>query len=70
MVSGFLRLEGNHWLCRWKKEAIKKYIQNQLQEDQPADQMSIKEYYDPFTGEAYPQRNSDKKNPFTDRKKT
>ena len=52
------------------KEAIKKYIQNQLQEDQLADQMSIKEYYDPFTGEEYPKRNSDKKNPFTDRKKT
>ena len=51
------------------KEAIKKYIQNQLQEDQLADQMSIKEYFDPFTGEEYPKRNSDKKNPFTDRKK-
>ena len=52
------------------KEAIKKYIQNQLKEDEMADQMTIKEYYDPFTGEAYPKRNSDKKNPFTDRKKT
>ena len=51
------------------KEAIKKYIQNQLQEDQLADQMSIKEYFDPFTGEEYPKRNSDKKNPFTDCKK-
>ena len=52
------------------KEAIKKYIQNQLKEDEMADQMTIKEYYDPFTGEEYPKRNSDKKNPFTDRKKT
>ena len=52
------------------KEAIKRYIQNQLQEDRLADQMSIKEYYDPFTGEEYPKRNSDKKNPFTDSKKT
>lgn len=51
------------------KEAIKKYIQNQLQEDQLADQMSIKEYFDPFTGEEYPKRASDKVNPFTDRKK-
>ena len=51
------------------KEAIKKYIQNQLQEDKLADQMSIKEYFDPFTGEEYPKRNSDKKNPFTDSKK-
>ena len=33
------------------KEAIKKYIQNQLKEDEMADQMTIKEYYDPFTGE-------------------
>ena len=32
------------------KKAIKAYIQNQLQEDQIADQISIKEYFDPFTG--------------------
>ena len=32
------------------KKAIKAYIANQLQEDQIADQMSIKEYVDPFTG--------------------
>ena len=51
------------------KEAIKKYIQNQLKEDEMADQMTIKEYYDPFTGEEHPKRNSDKINPFTDRKK-
>ena len=51
------------------KEAIKKYIQNQLKEDEMADQMTIKEYYDPFTGEEYQKRNSDRINPFTDRKK-
>ena len=51
------------------KEAIKKYIQNQLKEDEMADQMTIKEYYDPFTGEEYQKRNSDKINPFTDRKR-
>ena len=51
------------------KEAIKKYIQNQLKEDEMADQMTIKEYYDPFTGEEYQKRNSDKINSFTDRKK-
>ena len=51
------------------KEAIKKYIQNQLKEGEMADQMTIKEYYDPFTGEEYQKRNSDKINPFTDRKK-
>ena len=32
------------------KKAIKTYIQNQLQEDQIADQISIKEFVDPFTG--------------------
>ena len=32
------------------KKQIKEYIQNQLREDQISDQMSIKEYVDPFTG--------------------
>ena len=32
------------------KKAIKAYSQNQLQEDQIADQISIKEFVDPFTG--------------------
>jgi putative transposase len=31
------------------KNAIIKYIQNQLQEDQLGEQISIKEYIDPFT---------------------
>ena len=30
--------------------AIKEYIKNQLQEDIMADQISLKEYIDPFTG--------------------
>ena len=30
---------------------IEQYIKNQLQEDMVADQISIKEYIDPFTGE-------------------
>lgn len=30
---------------------IQEYIQNQLQEDYMADQISLKEYIDPFTGE-------------------
>ena len=34
------------------KKQIQEYIRNQLQEDQIADQMSIKEYVDPFTGSA------------------
>ena len=33
------------------EKAIKEYIQNQLQEDRLYDQMSMKEFIDPFTGE-------------------
>ena len=33
------------------KKAISEYIRNQLRQDQEEDQMSIKEYVDPFTGE-------------------
>ena len=33
------------------EKKIKEYIQNQLKEDYYTDQISIKEYYDPFTGE-------------------
>lgn len=48
-----------HFWCRGyyvdtvgrNKTAIEKYIQNQLQEDQIAEQVSMKEYIDPFTGE-------------------
>ena len=48
-----------HFWCRGyyvstvgkNKKAIAEYIRNQLQEDYAADQMSIKEYVDPFTGE-------------------
>ena len=34
------------------KKAIQEYIRNQLQEDIMADQISLKEFTDPFTGEA------------------
>lgn len=30
---------------------IAEYIRNQIQEDQAYDQLSLKEYIDPFTGE-------------------
>ena len=48
-----------HFWCRGyyvstvgkNKKAIEQYIRNQLQEDYADDQMSIKEYVDPFTGE-------------------
>lgn len=32
------------------KEQIKEYIKNQLEQDQISDQMSLKEFVDPFTG--------------------
>ena len=33
-----------------KKKAIGEYIRNQLQEDIANDQITLKEYIDPFTG--------------------
>ncbi len=33
------------------EKKIREYVQNQLQEDIMSDQMSLKEYMDPFTGE-------------------
>ena len=47
-----------HFWCRGyyvdtvgkNKKAIEEYIRNQLMEDEMMDQMSIKEYVDPFTG--------------------
>ena len=33
------------------KKAIEEYIKNQIQEDVVSDQISLKEYIDPFTGE-------------------
>ena len=33
------------------EKAIKEYVRNQLQEDIASDQISIKEFTDPFTGE-------------------
>ena len=48
-----------HFWCRGyyvdtvgrNKKAIEQYIRNQLQEDYAGEQLSIKEYIDPFTGE-------------------
>ena len=48
-----------HFWCRGyyvdtvkkKKKKIEEYIRNQLKEDLEYDQMSLKEYIDPFTGE-------------------
>ena len=33
------------------EKAIREYIQNQLAEDKSADELNLKEYIDPFTGE-------------------
>lgn len=35
----------------YNEEAVKRYIRNQLQEDRLLDQMSMKEFIDPFTGD-------------------
>ena len=48
-----------HFWCRGyyvdtvgrNEKAINEYVKKQLQEDIAADQISIKEYIDPFTGE-------------------
>ena len=48
-----------HFWCRGyyvdtvgkNEKAIREYIDNQLQEDIMADQISLKEFVDPFTGE-------------------
>ena len=48
-----------HFWCRGyyvstvgrNKKTIEAYIRNQLQQDYAEDQMSMKEYIDPFTGE-------------------
>ena len=48
-----------HFWCRGyyadtvgkNQKMIEEYIRNQLQEDEMLDQMTLKEYYDPFTGE-------------------
>lgn len=37
-------------IVRCNEKALREYIQNQLQEDKLADQMSMKEFIDPFTG--------------------
>ena len=52
------RYGNRHFWCRGyyvdtvgrNKKAIQEYIRNQLQEDIASDQISMKEYIDPFTG--------------------
>lgn len=50
-----------HFWCRGyyvdtvgrNKERIAEYVRNQVEEDKLAEQLSMKEYIDPFTGEAW-----------------
>ena len=42
----------------WNKTAIQQHIKNRLKEDEILDQMTIKEYCDPFTGEEYSKRDN------------
>ena len=49
MATDFSGPEGTMWILQEKKQ-IQQYIKNRLAKDQIADQMSIKEYVDPFTG--------------------
>ena len=51
------------------KKAIQEYIQNQLKEDELADQLSIKEYFDPFTGEKVDQNRKGQRGSFTSSKR-
>ena len=53
------RYGNRHFWCRGyyvdtvgrNEKAIREYVKNQLQEDIAADQISLQEYVDPFTGE-------------------
>ena len=53
------KFENRHFWCRGyyvdtvgkNAKKIQEYIQNQLKEDLEYDQMTLKEYIDPFTGE-------------------
>ena len=38
------------WILLEKKQRIQEYIKRQLEQDQIADQLSLKEFTDPFTG--------------------
>ena len=53
------KYRNRHFWCRGyyvdtvgkNKKAIEEYIRNQLQEDKAYEQLTMKEYVDPFTGE-------------------
>ena len=57
------RYGNRHFWCRGyyvdtfgrNEKAIREYVKNQLQEDIMSDQLSFKEYIDPFTGSKNPE---------------
>ena len=57
------RYGNRHFWCRGyyvdtvgrNEKAIREYVKNQLQEDIMNDQISLKEYIDPFTGSKNPE---------------
>jgi len=57
--SGKYKYGNRHFWCRGyyvdtvgkNEKRIAEYVRNQLQEDVLADQLTFKEYMDPFTGE-------------------
>ena len=51
-------------LSRKCKKIIEEYIRKQLEEDIAIDQMVMKEFIDPFTGEKVEEPNKKKKRPF------
>ena len=51
IVEGEVCPDHIHMLVEIPPKMIEEYIQNQLKEDLEYDQMSLKEYIDPFTGE-------------------
>ena len=51
MEIGISRPEDILWILLEKnKQRIQEYIKRQLEQDQIADQLSLKEFTDPFTG--------------------
>ena len=50
METEIFGAEGTMWIRLVEKKVIAEYIKNQLEEDFASDQVSMKEYIDPFTG--------------------
>ena len=46
----------NYVKQKWNRKKIEQYIRDQLREDQIADQLTLFEEYDPFTGQKNPKK--------------